>query len=224
LDVSAEGDVIRLNRINRDIQLYFEHVFREINNPEFHELCNQHNAITKLTERACGLFIRASGTAQFIKLNPTERLLTILNASGPTDPEAALDSDSVSPDITATIAIAAIDAKDGTVNIAGRDQIFVTNVYNVDPNCDQGIGSINHTTLTELIICLDKIDKWLSGVVPSKNYEEALKVRLEDTGLWFINNARFAHWKATADDFVWICGTRMYPHHRPIIIGSELVW
>jgi hypothetical protein len=91
LDVSA-GDVLRLNRLNRDIRLYFEHKFREINNPEFHALCQQHNAITKLTERACGLFIWAFTTAQFIKLYPTKRLLTILNASGPTDPEEALDS------------------------------------------------------------------------------------------------------------------------------------
>src|SRR5277367_4112330 len=90
------------------------------------------------------------------------------------------------------VAINAINAQDGTVNIAGRDLTFVTNVYNVDPNCDQGIGQINHTTSTELIVCLDKIYQWLSASIPSTNYHGALNVRLEDTGLWFINGARFA--------------------------------
>ena len=62
----------------------------------------------------------------------------------------------------------------------------------------------------KLIICLDKIYQWLSAVIPSTNYNGALKVRLEDTGLWFIDGARFARWKATADDFLWICGTRTF--------------
>ena len=132
LDVSAGDD-----RLDWDIRLYFEHKFREINNPEFHALCHQHNAITKLTQRACGLFIRASTIAQFIKLNPT-KLLTIL-ASGPTVPEVVLDSDSISPDIISTAAIPAIDAKDSIINIVGGDQTFITNIYNVDPNCNQGI-------------------------------------------------------------------------------------
>ena len=131
-----------------------------------------------------------------------------------------MPSDSISP---STAAIPAINAQDSTFNFAGRDLTFITNNYNVDPNCNQGITRIINLRL-KLIICLDKIYQWLAAVIPSTNYHGALKVRLEDTGLWFINNARFAHWKATADDFVWICGTRMYPHHRPIIIGSELVW
>jgi hypothetical protein len=50
-----------------------------------------------------------------------------------------MTSDSISPDITSTIAIPAIDAKDSTVNVAGRDLIFITNNYTVDPNFDQGI-------------------------------------------------------------------------------------
>ena len=70
----------------------------------------------------------------------------------------------------------------------------------------------------------DKIYQWLSTVIPSTNYHGALKVRLEDTGSWFIDGARFARWKTTADDFVWICGTRMYPHHLRIILGSKLLW
>src|SRR6202034_1638337 len=50
-----------------------------------------------------------------------------------------MTSDSISPDITSTIAISAIDAKDSTVNVAGRDLTFITNNYAVDPNCDRGI-------------------------------------------------------------------------------------
>jgi hypothetical protein len=76
----------------------------------------------------------------------------------------------------------------------------------------------------KLIICLDKIYKWLSAVITSENYHGALNVRLEDTGSWFMDGERFTRWKATADDFVWICGTRMYSHHLQIILGSKLVW
>jgi hypothetical protein len=128
---------------------------------------------------------------------------------------------------TSAIAIPAIEtlnAQDSTFNVAGRDITFVTNNYNLDPNCNQGIGPINHTTSTELIICLDKIYQWLSAVIPSANYHGALKVRLKDTGLWFINGARFARWKVAADDFLWICGTRMYSYHLQAIIDTELPW
>jgi hypothetical protein len=115
-------------------------------------------------------------------------------------------------------AIPAINAQDSTVNVAGRDLTNITNIYNVDRNCDQGIGPINHTTSTELIICLDKIYQWLSAIIPSMNYHGALKARLEDTGLWFINGARFARWKGAADDFLWICGTRMCSYHLRVIM------
>jgi hypothetical protein len=121
-------------------------------------------------------------------------------------------------------AIPAINAQDSTFNVAGRDITFVSNNYNVDRNCDQGIEPINHTTLTELITCLDKIYQWLSAAIPSMNYHRALKVRLKDTGLWFINGARFARWKRAADDFLWICGTRMYSYHLRVIIDTELLW
>jgi hypothetical protein len=119
--------------------------------------------------------------------------------------------------------INANNAQDSTFNVAGRDQMFVTNNYNVDRNCDKGIGPINHTTSTELIICLEKIYQWLSAVIPSTNYHGALKVRLEDTGLWFINGTRFAKWKRAVGDFLWICGTRMYSYHLRVIINTELL-
>jgi hypothetical protein len=134
-------------------------------------------------------------------------------------PDAMMTPDSISPGITSIAAIPAINAQDGTVNIAGRDLTFITNNYNVDPNCDQGMTRIINLWL-KLIICLDKIYKWLSAFITSTSYHGALKVRLEDTGLWFIDGPRFARWKATADDFVWICGARMYSHHLRII-GSK---
>ena len=120
-------------------------------------------------------------------------------------------------------AIPAIYAKDSTFNSAGRDLTSITNIYNVDPNCNQGITRIINLRL-KLIICLDKIYQWLSAVITSTNYHGALKVRLADTGVWFIDGPRFARWKATADNFVWICGTRMYSHHLRIILGPKLVW
>jgi hypothetical protein len=119
---------------------------------------------------------------------------------------------SISTSAVAINAISAINARDSTVNVAGS-QTFVTNIYNADPNGNQGIGPINYTTSIKLITCLDKIYQWLSAVILSTNYHGALKARLEDTGLWFINGSRFAQWKGAADDFLWICGTRTYSYH-----------
>src|ERR1700733_9578015 len=45
--------------------------------------------------------------------------------------------------------------------------------------------------------------------LPTGDLQEPIIVVIGgDTGLWFTNGARFALWKATADDFVWICDTR----------------
>ena len=54
-------------------------------------------------------------------------------------PDAMMTSDSISPSTIPMAAIPAINAQDGTVNIAGRDLTFITNNYNVDHNCDQSI-------------------------------------------------------------------------------------
>ena len=118
-------------------------------------------------------------------------------------------SELMSPGITSAGAIPAINANDSTVNVVGRDQTNITNVYNVDLNCNQGIWA-HHFCDIRLTIGPDKIYQWLSAIIPSMNYHGALKARLEDTGLWFINGTRFAQWKAGANDFLWICGTRMY--------------
>jgi hypothetical protein len=111
--------------------------------------------------------------------------------------------------ITLMDAIPTINAKDGTVNFVGRDQTNITNNYNVDPNCNQGIWT-NQLFDAELIIIPDKVYEWLSAVIPSTNYHGALKARLEDTCLWFLNGKRFAQWKEKTDNFLWIYGTRMY--------------
>jgi hypothetical protein len=58
--------------------------------------------------------------------------------------DMTMTSDSISPGIISTTAIPAIYAKDCTFNSPGRDQICITNIYNVDPNCDRGIWT-NHT-------------------------------------------------------------------------------
>ena len=129
----------------------------------------------------------------------------------------------MSPGIGSAGAIPAINAKDSTLIVAGRDQTFVTNNYSVDPNCDQGIWTHQFCDLG-LIIGPNKIYEWLSAVIPSTNYHGALRARLEDTGLWFMNGTRFARWKAQADDFLWICGTRMYSYRPQVIIYTELLW
>ena len=129
---------------------------------------------------------------------------------------------STSTSAVAIPTIKAIHAQDSTFNVAGRDLTNITNVYNVDPNCDQGIWT-HHFCNIRLTIGLDKIYKWLSAIIPSMNYNGALEARLEDTGLWFINGARFARWKGAADNFLWICGTRTYSYHLRVIIDTELV-
>jgi hypothetical protein len=131
---------------------------------------------------------------------------------------------SISTSAVAIPAIPAINAQDCTVNVVEGNQTNITTIYNVDPNCSQGNGPIHHTTSTELIICLDKIYQWLSAIIPSTNYHGALKLRLKDTGLWFINGSRFSQWKASADDFLWICGTRTYSYYLRVVIDTELVW
>jgi hypothetical protein len=57
--------------------------------------------------------------------------------------DTTMTSESILPGITPTTAIPAIYANDSTFNTVGGDQIFITNNYNVDPNCDRGIWT-NH--------------------------------------------------------------------------------
>jgi hypothetical protein len=135
----------------------------------------------------------------------------------------SMTTEFMSPGIASAGAIPAINAKDSTINVAGGNQTNNTTIYNVDPNCNQGIWTHQFCKL-RLIIGSDKIYQWLSAVIPSTNYHGALRAHLEDTGLWFMNGSRFARWKAQADDFLWIYGPRMYSYHLRVIIHTELLW
>ena len=119
-----------------------------------------------------------------------------------------MTSDSMLPgNPSSASAIPAINAPYSTFNNAGRDQTNITNNFYVDPNCDQGIWIFNlaHQRLIDISV---KVYQWLSAVIPSANYDGALNARLENTGEWFINGARFAQWKLVADNLLWVSGTR----------------
>ena len=118
------------------------------------------------------------------------------------------EHDSISPGITSTVAVLAVDANDSTLDETRHSL----------PTFTMWILTLIEV-FGPIILRPDKNYKWLSAI----NYH-GLNVRLEDTGLWVIDGVRFARWKATADNFVWICGTRMYSHHLLLIIfGSKLL-
>ena len=48
--------------------------------------------------------------------------------------------------------------------------------------------------------------QWLDAPDPSTNYHKALKDRNPKTGSWFINDSRYADWKATRGSFLWLHG------------------
>jgi hypothetical protein len=54
------------------------------------------------------------------------------------------------------------------------------------------------------------IFKWLSPVIPSENYNEAQEMRVQGTGMWFIESEPFFEWRTTADSFLWIHGKRRF--------------
>jgi hypothetical protein len=112
-------------------------------------------------------------------------------------------ADVVSP----TTTIGTINATHSTFSAIGRDQL---NIYNADQN-SSGISANLSSQHQFIIIVPGEIYGWLSAVVPSTNYNSALKIRLDDTGLWFINNTEFARWKLEADTFLWVDGTRKLP-------------
>jgi hypothetical protein len=113
-------------------------------------------------------------------------------------------------------AIPAINASNSTVSIAGRDQTNITNNFYLDRNYDRGICKFN-PACQRLIDIPVQVYQWLSAVIPSANYDAALKTRLENTGDWFIKGARFAQWKSEADHFLWVSGTRTFAYNWSII-------
>ena len=56
----------------------------------------------------------------------------------------------------------------------------------------------------------EKIFEWLRPTIPSASFEEALRKRLKETGMWFLTGAQYSAWKSTADSLLWIHGKRMF--------------
>jgi hypothetical protein len=81
------------------------------------------------------------------------------------------------------------------------------------------IGNPLSQTHLGLIDISVQVYQWLSAVIPSANYDGALKARLEDTDKWFIDGERFARWKSQADEFLWISGTRTFSCDYLIVTG-----
>jgi hypothetical protein len=67
---------------------------------------------------------------------------------------------------------------------------------------------------------LGKICSWLSAPDPSTNYHKAQKQRQADTGLWLLQNARFAEWKAGAASRLWLYGI---PGCGKTILSSTII-
>lgn len=53
---------------------------------------------------------------------------------------------------------------------------------------------------------LAKIRKWLSAPDPSTNYQKALKRRVADTGLWFLESGQYDKWKTDTASSLWLYG------------------
>jgi Cdc6-like AAA superfamily ATPase len=51
-----------------------------------------------------------------------------------------------------------------------------------------------------------KIERWLSPPDPSTNYNKALQLHQEGSGLWFLQLDTFAEWKKRRNSFLWLYG------------------
>jgi hypothetical protein len=67
---------------------------------------------------------------------------------------------------------------------------------------------------------LGKICTWLSAPDPSTNYHKAHKQRQAETGLWLLQNARFAEWKEGAASRLWLYGI---PGCGKTILSSTII-
>jgi hypothetical protein len=67
---------------------------------------------------------------------------------------------------------------------------------------------------------LGKICGWLSAPDPSTNYHKAHKMRQAETGLWLLQNARFAEWKQSAASRMWLHGI---PGCGKTILSSTII-
>jgi hypothetical protein len=58
----------------------------------------------------------------------------------------------------------------------------------------------------------NNIQRWLSPPDPWKNYNDALKSRLVNTGAWFTNGNTLSEWKTSGpSSLLWIHGKRQLP-------------
>ncbi|KAH7411657.1 hypothetical protein DE146DRAFT_732098 [Phaeosphaeria sp. MPI-PUGE-AT-0046c] len=67
---------------------------------------------------------------------------------------------------------------------------------------------------------LDKILVWLEPADPSSNYEQALKKRQENTGLWFLQSEQYKSWKKLSQSFLWLHGI---PGAGKTILSSTII-
>jgi hypothetical protein len=67
---------------------------------------------------------------------------------------------------------------------------------------------------------LGKICSWLSAPDPSTNYHRAHKQRQAETGLWLLQNPRFAEWKEGAASRLWLHGI---PGCGKTILSSTII-
>lgn len=62
--------------------------------------------------------------------------------------------------------------------------------------------------------------QWLAAPDSSENFNKAVEQRHEDTGLWFLESDSFAHWKVTANSFLWLNGL---PGCGKTILSSTII-
>lgn len=67
---------------------------------------------------------------------------------------------------------------------------------------------------------LSKIRSWLSAPDPSTNYHKAHKQRQAETGLWLLDSACFARWKASGASRLWLYGI---PGCGKTILSSTII-
>ncbi|KAF2111508.1 ankyrin repeat-containing domain protein [Lophiotrema nucula] len=53
---------------------------------------------------------------------------------------------------------------------------------------------------------LSRIQRWLEAPDPSSNYQEALRQRQNDTGLWFLDSEQYSRWKIENASSLWLYG------------------
>ncbi|OAL01772.1 hypothetical protein IQ06DRAFT_368197, partial [Phaeosphaeriaceae sp. SRC1lsM3a] len=66
----------------------------------------------------------------------------------------------------------------------------------------------------------EKVLDWLEPGDPTSNYEQALKQRQENTGLWFLHSEQYKNWKEAPGSFLWLHGI---PGSGKTILSSTII-